>query len=33
METEERWGRAYALVLAALVIEVVLLTWMSWSFA
>lgn len=32
-EAEERWGRAYALVLGVLAVEVVLLAWMSWSFS
>jgi hypothetical protein len=32
-EAEGRWGRAYGLVLGALALEVVLLAWMSWSFA
>ncbi|MEN9799776.1 MAG: hypothetical protein RL653_3473 [Pseudomonadota bacterium] len=32
-ETEGRWGRAYGLVLGVLALEVVLLAWMSWSYA
>jgi len=32
-EREESWARAYAVVLGALVVEVALLAWLSWSFA
>jgi hypothetical protein len=33
MEPEERWGGVYAAVLGVLAVEVVLLAWMSWSYA
>jgi hypothetical protein len=32
-EAGERWDRAYGLVLGVLALEVVLLAWMSWSYA
>lgn len=32
-EPEGRWGRAYALVLGVLAVEVVLLALMSWSYS
>lgn len=33
MEPEESWSSAYVAVLGVLAVEVLLLAWMSWSYA